>query len=408
MAYVESTASAKKKTKEAIRVESLVPDALREKSAVLIEFLKDYYDLVNRDGKTSFFITVQPGSGSYKIGEDVEMAVVGAVGIITATVAKFENNVLLVHNADGEFVRGEAITGTESGCSRNISAVQNVYDNPSYEVNRIMEERDIDRATNRYLEILQRETAINVPGKFTTQDVNLYKNLIKYYSLRGSENSIELFFRIIFKQGAEVYYPYTDTLKPSSGAWNATTQKYDDANGFLSNTKKLHDSYYYQRYSYVVKTGLNVDAWKDPFNRLVHPAGFIFFGQIFLVLEAIHILTEKLNSRMPLNQPGLISAADLVNLIELAYADYITINQNGDSVLNRQNMKALADYVIKLIFQFEGQNPGLEFVTRRTLESTKFINENPINRFIAYTIQDSINNVIPYYNTGSVIFQRNF
>lgn len=775
MPYVESTASAKKKTKEAVRVESLIPDALREKSAVLIEFLKDYYDLVNRDGKTSFFITVQAGSGQYTIDEEVEMST-SAGGIITATVAKFENNILLVHNADGEFVRGEALVGTESGCTRNISSVQNIYDNPSFEINRIMEERDIDRATNRYLEVLQRETAINVPGKFSTDTVNLYKNLLKYYSLRGSENSIELFFRIIFQQGAEVYYPFTDTFKPSSGNWtsvnskftgsisgttltvssvesgsldedvlitgagiapgtiinglgtglgytgtysvgvsqnigktpmnssgayftgsisgntltvtavqsgtiavgmvlsgsgitsnvkisqlgtgtggvgtytlvwtpstftgsisgttltvtsmgvgsseieigtqitgtgvtagttiitppavvtsitnyiangtttvtatvastsgyttgdiieisgavgteqlklngswiiasipNSTTftfvvfnsissatytaglgsasitktitgsggtgtyvvnfsqtvssttltqivksgtifsaagaeftgsisgatltvsgvksgaitvgskiyggrvlpgttikqfgpsttggigtyvlgvnqtvastsisgvslsaSQYSDSNGFTSNIKKLHDSYYYQRYSYVVKTGLNVDAWKDPFNRLVHPAGFIFFGQIFLVLEAIEKMSEKLNSKMPLSQPGLISAADLVNLIELAYADYITTSVDGDSILNYQNMKALADYVVKLILQFEAQNPGLQFATQRTLESTKFINENPIDRFIQYTIQDSINNVIPYYNTGAVILQRNF
>jgi len=774
MSYVESTVSAKKKTKEAIRVETLIPDALREKSAVLVEFLKDYYDLVNRDGKTSFFITVQAGIGQYTIGEEVEMNT-SVGGIITATVAKFENNILLVHNADGEFVRGEALVGTESNCTRNISTIQNIYDNPSFEINRIMEERDIDRATNRYLEVLQRETAINVPGKFTADTINLYKNLLKYYSMRGSENSIELFFRIIFQQSAEVYYPFNDTFKPSSGNWtsvnsnftgsiagttltvssvesgsldedvlitgagiapgtiinglgtgtgytgtysvgvsqnigktpmnssgayftgsisgntltvtavqsgtiaigmvlsgsgitsnvkisqlgtgtggvgtytlvwipstftgsisgttltvtsmgvgssdieigtqitgtgvtagttivkpptvvtaisnyiangtttvtatvastsgytngdvitisgatgveqlklngtwtiasipnsttftfvvfnsitaatytanlgtatitktttgaggigtyivnssqtvssttltqiiNSTTisasgaeftgsisgailtvsgiksgavtigskiyggrvlpgttikqfgpsttggvgtyivgvdqtvsstsisgvslsaSQYSDANGFTSNIKKLHDSYYYQRYSYVVKTGLNVDAWKDPFNRLVHPSGFIFFGQIFLVLEAIQKLTEKLNSRMPLNQPGLISAADLVYLLELAYADYITVNPDGDSILNYQNMKALAEYAVKLILQFEGQNPGLQFVTLRRLESTKFINENPIDRFIQYTIQDSINNVIPYYNTGAVILKRNF
>lgn len=402
MSYVESTVSVKKKTKEAIRVESLIPDALREKSATLIEFLKDYYDLINRDGKTSYFVTVHGGAGSYTIGEEVEMNLPGTVGIITATVAKFQNNILLLHNADGEFVRGELLTGNESNCSRNISEVRNVYDNPTYEINRIMEERDIDRATDRYLEILQRETAINVPGKFTTKDVNLYKNLIKYYSTRGSENSIELFFKIIFRQSAEVYYPYNDTLKPSSGAWNATAQKYDDANGFLSNTKKLHDSYYYQRYSYVIKTGLNVDTWKNPFNRLVHPAGFIFFGQIFLVLEAVHTLTDKLNSRMPLSQPGLISPADLVNLIELAYADYI-LQINGNPVLTYQNMKALADYAVKLIFQFEKKNPGLESATLRTTESTKFINENQISRFIEYTIQDGINNAIPYYHTGAVI-----
>ena len=404
MSYVESTASIRKKTKEAVRVESLIPDALREKSATLIEFLQDYYDLVNRDGTSSYFVTVQPGSGTYTVGESIE-SYTATGGTISATVAKFENNVLLLHNADGVFALGEPITGVVSDTTRTISSITNVYDNPSYEVNRIMEERDIDRATDRYLEILQRETAINVPGKFTQKDINLYKNLLKYYSMRGSENSIELFFRIIFKQSAEVYYPYTDTLKPSSGAWNSTTQKYDDTNGFLSSTKKLHDSYYYQRYSYVVKTGLNVDEWRNPFNRLVHPAGFIFFGQIFLVLEAIYNLTDRLNSRMPLAQPGLITPADLVNLIELAYADYITFDVLGNPVLNQQNMRALADLAVILHLELQHE---MIAASKRTLESTKFINENPISRYITYTIQECINSAIPYDHTGAVITQRNF
>lgn len=403
MSLLESTASIRKKTKESVRVESLIPDALREKSALLIEFLQDYYDLVNSDGTTSYFITVQPGVGTYTVGESIESYTTTG-GTISATVAKFENNVLLLHSADGIFALGEPIKGVVSLTQRVISSIQNIYDNPSYEVNRIMEERNIDLATDRYLEVLQRETAINVPGKFTQKDINLYKNLLKYYSLRGSENSIELFFRIIFKQSAEVYYPYTDTLKPSSGRWNATTQKYDDTNGFLSNIKKLHDSRYYQRYSYVVKTGLNIGVWQDPFNRLVHPAGFIFFGQIFMVLEAIRTLTDTLNNRMPRAQPGLISLEDFANLIELAYADYITLNSQGNPVLNTQNMRALADFLMILHLEFEG---ALAAASYRTLDSTKFINTNPISRYITYTVQECINNTIPYYHTGSSIVQRN-
>jgi len=406
MSYTESTASIRKKTKESVRVESLIPEALREKSALLIEFLQDYYNLVNGDGTTSYFITVQPGVGTYIVGESIQ-AYTATGGTISATVARFENNVLLLHAADGIFALGEPIETLRSHPAvqtiRIISSIQNIYDNPSYEVNRIVEERNIDLATDRYLEIIQRETAVNVPGKFTQKDINLYKNLLKYYSLRGSENSIELFFRIIFKQSAEVYYPYTDTLKPSSGRWNAVTQRYDDTNGFLSNIKKLHDSRYYQRYSYVVKTGLNINAWREPFNRLVHPAGFIFFGQIFLVLEAIHTLTNTLNNRMPRAQPGLISLEDLVNIIELAYADYITLNTQGNPVLNVQNMRVLTDFLILLHLEFQGR-----LASYRTVESTKFINTNPISRYITYTIQECINNTIPYYHTGSSIVQRNF
>jgi hypothetical protein len=58
--------------------------------------------------------------------------------------------------------------------------------------------------------------------------------------------------------------------------------------GFLSEKDiKVHDSDFYQKFSYVVKVGRNLSQWKEPFNKLVHPAGFKYFGDILLVLQAV-------------------------------------------------------------------------------------------------------------------------
>jgi hypothetical protein len=59
--------------------------------------------------------------------------------------------------------------------------------------------------------------------------------------------------------------------------------------GFVSDIKKLQDSFYYQKFSYVLKTGSNAELWKNAFNRLVHPAGFIFFGEILLTIYLIGV-----------------------------------------------------------------------------------------------------------------------
>ena len=59
----------------------------------------------------------------------------------------------------------------------------------------------------------------------------------------------------------------------------------------LSNSIKLQDSYFYQQFSYVIRTGNNVSTWTDTFNRLVHPAGFIYFGEILILLEGINHFT---------------------------------------------------------------------------------------------------------------------
>ena len=247
---IESIASTRKKTKEVVRVGSLIPEELQTKAANLIVLLQDYYDYLNQKGQ------------------------------------------------------------------------------PSFEVNSINDARDIDSVGNEYLDLIQKEIAVSIPKNVTADRVKLYKNLMKFYSLKGSQDSIDLFFKILFDDLVEVYYPKKDMLIPSSGAWDQAGQRpvyndsgvligytpgvYLDNRGFLSDTIKIQDSYFYQQFSYVIRTGNNVSTWKNSFNRLVHPAGFIFFGEILIILEALLGF-----SAMPNQQPGLISDEDIPVLIIL-------------------------------------------------------------------------------------------
>jgi hypothetical protein len=83
-----------------------------------------------------------------------------------------------------------------------------------------------------------------------------------------------------------LYYPRVDILKPSDGKWNQTLQKYTSNDGFLSDTKYLQDSYYYQSFSYVIKTGQGLSTWRDYVKKILHPAGFRFFGEILIQSSA--------------------------------------------------------------------------------------------------------------------------
>jgi hypothetical protein len=143
---VESIASSRKKTKETIRVESLIPLELRERAQALIGLLQDYYSHLNEKGQTS------------------------------------------------------------------------------YALNNINVERDIDTADAEYLDLIQKEIAISIPKNLLTDRVTLYKNLMRYYSLRGSTESIQLFFKILFNDNVEVYYPKDSMLIPSSGTWDTSYQ----------------------------------------------------------------------------------------------------------------------------------------------------------------------------------------
>ena len=58
---------------------------------------------------------------------------------------------------------------------------------------------------------------------------------------------------------------------------------YYQAGSFLSDLFKLQDSYYWQEYSYVLDvTGSVLEKYKDVFQELLHPSGFIYFTNAIL------------------------------------------------------------------------------------------------------------------------------
>lgn len=167
---------------------------------------------------------------------------------------------------------------------------------PSYILNSIEDAMDIDKnsnssidPTNQYLEMMQREIASAIPRNISSTNVNkntLYKRIIDFYKIRGSTDSIETFFRLLFNEPVKIEKPYDNTLIPSSGDWSPDTNQFVSRKGFVSEKKiRLHDSYRYQKYAYLIKTGINLAEWDNIFTRLVHPSGFIFFGEILLLLE---------------------------------------------------------------------------------------------------------------------------
>ncbi len=50
--------------------------------------------------------------------------------------------------------------------------------------------------------------------------------------------------------------------------------------GKLSTNKVLQDNFFYQDYSYVLKTEVTIDKWIDTVKRVIHPAGLKVFGEV--------------------------------------------------------------------------------------------------------------------------------
>lgn len=383
--YIESVGSSKKKSKEKLRIDQLIPSEILENSGEtgIKLLLEKYYEFMNmdefiyqttdtyndiildkqavfrisdpRNTNTSFF-TDESGSNSTLVITEVN----GSLTTIPLTIT----NVTI---SNGNELPGTLSTSTsEVGKTFTVSGLNThntksavlttitkhwVGPGPSNVMNRIEESMDIDQADSVFLNLIQKEIASSIPRSLSVDKTTLYKSIIDFYKVRGSSDSIQTFFRLLFNDEVTVTRPYDNTLIPSGGDWNTSTGQFVSSKGFISQkANKLHDNDRFQKYSYLIKTGKNLTDWEHVFNRLVHPAGFKFFGEILLFLELVRekfsdstkgttVLTKnpetgllveqlinvynrtaafrKTLSSMPGIQPGALGAEDIPLLVQI-------------------------------------------------------------------------------------------
>lgn len=337
-------------------------------------------------------------------------------------------------------------------------------------LNTIDAQRDIDRIEGELLTQLQKEVGAPIPRQFAADPRRFYKRVTEYYRERGTPASIETFFRVLFNDEVEIYFPKEDMLIPSDGKFfdrtddvinnpgsytptftytltsdtndisgvddagrlliydnpvvfvndtyrtdyksvvevNNNTNKLDycllfnsnlqngdtveiyssgsfsNNDGFLDNYKKIQDSFFYQKFSYVLRTGTNAEEWKNPFARLVHPAGFIFFGEILLFLD-------NLGQSFPLLQPGFQTGGlpfPIIIPVVDASSSFVKVFDN-----------VVASFIVK---SYKHQDSLNVLGAANHWETLKFKYTDPVSQFGNFTVQDVINNKIKY-NIDSVI-----
>lgn len=378
---VESDHGSLADSKENIRIDQLIPSEILEDKAQLTKFLEAYYTFMNMDefiyqetevfsevvlnGQAQFripdpnnennrFFTDETGADSTLILTDPSGSTTG-IGLTDINVAITNGNELPGTLATSTSEIGKTFTVNNLSAYNNQTAKLTtivkywVGPGPSYIMNTIESAMDIDRNAQNYLELMQKEIAATIPRDLTVNKRSLYKQIIDFYKLRGSSDSIEIFFKILFNDEVEVEFPYDSVLIPSSGDWepNAALSKggqYLNHKGFLSYNIKLQDSLKYQKFAYLIKTGKNLGDWELSYDRLVHPAGFIYFAEILIFLQLTGaVLTDALTfSRMPGIQPGVIGPEDIPLLVEMFVSTFLPqttakIHRSGTLSLDLKN-----------------------------------------------------------------------
>ena len=114
----------------------------------------------------------------------------------------------------------------QSSAANIIAFIQEYYNYinthglPSAEISSIITDKDIDVASNDYLDNIRDLIANSIPNSTSLDKVTLYKIIVKYYNTRGSEDSIIAFFKIFLNETVSIFYPKEYLFAPSTGTIN--------------------------------------------------------------------------------------------------------------------------------------------------------------------------------------------
>ena len=145
----------------------------------------------------------------------------------------------------------------------------------SYELNNLIRHHDVDVASEKYLDVIERMVGSAIPQNRSLDRVRLYKVIADYYNSRGSEESVYAFFRIFYNEFVTLVYPKELLFSTS-----------DPDKGTTSTENRIRDSYRWQEFSYVVNSGTDQAEWINEYLKFVHPAGLKFFVALTLEIFA--------------------------------------------------------------------------------------------------------------------------
>jgi len=92
----------------------------------------------------------------------------------------------------------------------------------------------------------------------------------------------------------------TITLRFTTGAIASIQEGYLNHQGMLSDVNKLQDNYYYQNYSYVLRSRVPSSNWMTMVKNTVHPVGMAVFSEL-LILDTIDLGASFEVARQPID-----------------------------------------------------------------------------------------------------------
>jgi hypothetical protein len=234
------------------RLVNLLPDYVREESPEFVAFLDAYFDFLESDILTLESqgelqtLGLEDGSGSivqetetakptpmvnnkftiwdganldlshtqpFEIGEYL----VGKTSGALAKIKVINDKVMYLDMiTDYNFKEGEQVLGRTSN---QTGKVKTHRQNSILANNKLLDYSDIDRTTEEFLAYFQKDFMPSIDFLIEADKKLIIKHIKDLYKTKGTKESLEFLFRILYKENAEVVYPIDNTLHVSDSGW---------------------------------------------------------------------------------------------------------------------------------------------------------------------------------------------
>ena len=166
--------------------------------------------------KVIIFLNEQTSVGEFTKGETVT----GQTSGQTATILAEDTDALKLYVTENSlFVTGETITGSSSGAQGIISKYR---PNPNAHLTQLLEYADVNDTIDDFFTQFRNAFLQTIPNTLTDNldKRQLTKNILSLYKSKRYKKGHEIFFRALFNETPELYYPTVDMLRVSDGKFD--------------------------------------------------------------------------------------------------------------------------------------------------------------------------------------------
>ena len=251
------------------QVEELLPEFYQKDGPRFVSFLKSYFEflekgqLVYKDAADIDYIGLEDGttageafndtgergnllqeSGTYapssvtsaKFNYEIDVDSQGAqktsfeageyvVGNSTGALARIDvignsSNLYIEQFSETQFDIEETITGKTSGMTAKVASFTA---SPLHAANNLLSYADVDKTSGDFLEYFRRDFMPFIDRDVLANKRLLQKHVQELYLSKGSKESYEFLFRILYGLEAEVVFPGDNVIKPSVSEFSEPT-----------------------------------------------------------------------------------------------------------------------------------------------------------------------------------------